>query len=181
MKNKITLREHLERLDQNSPASKEQIDSLCRRMALKFREYGYVKSSYNQELMTEYVNMIFETQDYRCTHWLPVGKGELNGIWNRPQPKYRGWRADYVMYEIDHVHPVISGGGDEITNYQFLSANANQFTKCSLTYDDLLRRVDLSDSLKDRIRLVLKKREALFQSKKWANFIKKLNQCEKGA
>ena len=85
------------------------------------------------------------------------------------------------MYEIDHVHPVNSGGGDEITNYQFLSANANQFTKCSLTYDDLLRRVDLSDSLKDRIRLVLKKREALFQSKKWANFIKKLNQCEKGA
>ena len=63
-------------------------------------------------------------------------------------------------------------------NFQFLSANANQFVKCSLTYDDLLKRIDLSDILKDRIRDVLRRREELFASKKWANFINKINKID---
>ena len=181
MKNKVTLKEHLDMLDQNSRVSNKEIKSLCRRMRQKLKDCGYTTACYNEDLVLEYIKMIFEAQDYRCTHWLPVSKGELNGVWNRPQAGYRGWKTTEVAYEIDHVHPVNAGGQDELTNFQFLSANANQFTKCSLTYDDLLRRVDLSDKLKERIRLVLHKRETLFKSERWANFINQLNQCEQGA
>ena len=83
-----------------------------------------------------------------------------------------------VKYEIDHVHPRNAGGIDRLDNFQFLSANANQFTKCSLTYDDLFKRLDLSDKLKIRIGSVLSKREQLFRSKKWEDFILKLEKIE---
>ena len=174
MKNKVTLREHLDMLDQNSRVSNKEIQSLCRRMRQKLKDCGYTTACYNEDLILDYIKMIFETQDYRCTHWLPVAKGELNGVWNRPQAGYRGWKTTEVAYEIDHVHPVNAGGQDELTNFQFLSANANQFTKCSLTYDDLMRRVDLSDRLKRRITTVSKRRKKLFKSDKWKLFMKKM-------
>ena len=102
--------------------------------------------------------MIFETQDYRCTHWLHVEEDELNGLWNRPGKDYNSWKTPYIKYEIDHVHPVNAGGTDRLDNFQFLSANANQFTKCSLTYDDLLKRVDLSDLLKRQNKICFRKK-----------------------
>ncbi len=171
---RVTLNEHLETLDQNSQASETEMESLIRRVAQKFKDCGYGKAAKDMGLVNEYVNMIFKTQDYRCTHWIRVKQGELNGVWNRPFPGYRGWKTTKVLYEIDHVHPRNAGGTDNLKNFQFLSANANQFVKCSLTYDDLLRRVDLSGRLKRRIRTVLGRRERLFASKKWATFEAKL-------
>ena len=122
--------------------------------------------------------MIFETQDYRCTHWIPVDKDELNGVWNRPFAGYVGWKTKEVLYEIDHVHPVNAGGRDSLRNFQFLSANANQFVKCSLTYRDLYRRVDLSDSLKSRISDVMTRRSQLFASSKWKDFMNDVEEAE---
>ena len=175
---KVTLREHLNTLDQNSMAGVEEIASLTKRMKKKFKDCGYEKCSRDPLLVRKYVDFIFETQDWRCTHWLPVGNGERNGVWNRPFPGYRGWKTKRVLYEIDHVHPITAGGTARLTNFQFLSANANQFVKCSLTYEDLLRRVDLSDKLKDRIMDVLDRREALFSSLEWNSFVAELNRIE---
>tara|TARA_R100000234_G_scaffold58459_1_gene35277 strand:- start:32 stop:571 length:540 start_codon:yes stop_codon:yes gene_type:complete len=173
---KMTLREHLEILDQNGKAEPGQkaMTSLHHRVKKIFRQLGYTKAAKNDTLVTQYINMIFGTQDYRCTHWLPTTGDELNGVWNRPGAGYGMWKRDEVQYEIDHVHPVNAGGADHLENFQFLSGNANQFVKCSLTYDDLLKRVDLSGALKDRIRDVLKRREELFASAEWKNFIKSL-------
>ena len=175
MTQKVTLNEHLQSLDQNSQANEKNIKSLTKRMKKKFKDCGYPNASKDDDLVLEYIDMIFKTQGYRCTHWLKVKEGQLNGVWNRPHPKYRGWKADYVMYEIDHVHPVNAGGGDDLKNFQFLSANANEFVKCSLTYEDLLRRRDLSCFLKRRIKSVLKKRENLFKSRRWNKFMDKMN------
>ena len=125
-------------------------------------------------MLDEYINLIFETQNYRCAFWLRVGKGELNGLWNAPYRDYIGWRSTSIWYEVDHVDPVNNGGCDNLKNYQFLSANANRFTKCSLTCDDLLRRVDLSDRLKRRIITVTRRRRKLFKSEKWKIFMKKM-------
>lgn len=170
MTKKITLNQHLATLDQNSQVSEIEMDSLKRRVAKKFKECGYEKASRDSNLVNEYIDMIFKTQDYRCTHWIRVKEGQLNGVWNRPAKGYRNWKTKEVKYEIDHVHPRNAGGIDHIENFQFLSANANQFVKCSLTYDDLLRRVDLSGRLKRRIKTVLRRRARLFASKRWANF-----------
>ena len=175
---KMTLREHLDGLDQNSRAGSEELLSLHKRVKKKFKELGYVNTAKNDGLITKYVRMIFETQDYRCTHWLQTKEGELNGVWNRPGTGYCLWKKTKVHYEIDHVHPINAGGVDDLMNFQFLSANANQFVKCSLTYDDLLKRIDLSDRLKDRIRDVLRRREELFASKKWADFMNKINKID---
>ena len=175
---KMTLREHLDGLDQNSRAGSEELLSLHKRVKKKFKELGYVKTAKNDVLISKYIRMIFETQDYRCTHWLQTKEGELNGVWNRPGTGYCLWKKTKVHYEIDHVHPINAGGVDDLMNFQFLSANANQFVKCSLTYDDLLKRIDLSDILKDRIRDVLRRREELFTSKKWADFIEKINKID---
>ena len=175
---KMTLREHLDGLDQNSRAGSEELLSLHKRVKKKFKELGYVKTAKNDALITKYIRMIFETQDYRCTHWLQTKEGELNGVWNRPGTGYCLWKKTKVHYEIDHVHPINAGGVDDLMNFQFLSANANQFVKCSLTYDDLLRRIDLSDILKDRIRNVLKRREELFASKRWIDFVQKINEID---
>ena len=79
---------------------------------------------------------------------------------------------------LDGLHQNSKAGQDGLKNFQFLSANANQFVKCSLTYDDLLKRIDLSDILKDRIRDVLARREQLFSSRKWANFIKQIDKLD---
>jgi len=175
MMTKRTLNEHLTQLDQNSQATQEQIDHLATRFKGIFNKLGYKNSAKDMDTLREYVDLIFECQDYRCTHWLQVAQGELNGVWNRPSKGYMGWRTTQVWYEIDHVHPRNAGGTDSLTNFQFLSANANQFVKCSLTYEDLLKRVDLSDALKDRIRNVLERREKLFQSERWTNFVNNLS------
>ena len=175
---KMTLREHLDGLDQNSKAGQEELLSLHRRVKKKFKELGYINTAKNDMLITKYIQMIFETQDYRCTHWLQTKGDELNGVWNRPGTGYCLWHKTTVHYEIDHVFPINAGGQDGLKNFQFLSANANQFVKCSLTYDDLLKRIDLSDILKDRIRDVLARREQLFASRKWANFIKQIDKLD---
>ena len=175
---KVTLREHLSTIDQNITVSEKQIVSLVRRMKKIFKNMGYTRLAKNQFLVRDFIDMIFETQDYRCTHWLQTQEGELNGVWNRPFGGYVGWKTKEVMYEVDHVHPVNSDGLDSFENFQFLSANANQFTKCSLTYDDLLRRVDLSDRLKDRIRDVLRRREELFASDRWNEWLQKVEDME---
>ena len=175
---KVTLREHLDMLDQNSTVSEHEAESVCRRMQKKFELCGYSEAAQDMGLIQEYVQMIFETQGFRCTHWIKTEGEQLNGVWNRPCRGYLGWKTTEVKYEIDHVHPINAGGLDELTNYQFLSANANQFTKCSLTYDDLLKRVDLSAKLKKRIRSVLSKRRRLFRSKKWKQFVAKLDALE---
>jgi len=179
--NKITLREHLDKLDQNSKAGKEEIGSLLRRMKKKFKDLGMYKTAKSDILVMEYIRMIFETQDYRCTHWLQTTGDQLNGVWNRPGTGYCLWHKTTVHYEIDHVFPVNAGGKDSLINFQFLSANANQFVKCSLTYEDLLKRIDLSSALKDRIRNVLARRELLFKSEKWKNYIEKIEKLEQTA
>ena len=194
MSEKVTLKEHLEMVDQNSRASEKEIESLCERIRKKFRDCGYsnVWSAYSargqkneerrqhsRDLIRRYVEMILETQDYRCTHWLRVEDGELNGVWNRPGQAYCSWRVDHIIYEIDHVHPVNAGGLDDIKNFQFLSSNANQYIKSSMSYDDLLRRVDLAVALKGRIRNVLDNREKLFKSDEWREFIIELEECER--
>ena len=181
MKKTITLREHLAKIDQNSEATPETIERMVINLKKKFKKCGYPKAAKNTELLKEYIALIFSTQDNRCTHWLPVKKGQINGVWNRPGRSYCCWKTDRVIYEIDHVNPTNAGGKDELTNYQFLSSNANQFTKCSLPYDLLLTRIDLSSALKLRIKEVLRRREALFKSDKWTAFLKKLDNWEKGA
>ena len=193
MTSKVTLNEHLKMVDQNSFADEKQIASLCDRIRHRFKECGYPALWKNykavgkknvllrrtaQEIVREYVEMILETQDYHCTHWLQVGEGELNGVWNRPGGAFVNWRRLDIIYEIDHVLPKNAGGEDTLENYQFLSSNANQFVKCSLTYEDLLRRIDLSDSLKNRIRDVLDRREKLFSSDKWEHYLKRLTEFE---
>ena len=175
---KMTLRQHLDNLDQNGRASGPEMISLHRRVKKIFRGLGYINTAKNDWLITKYIHMIFETQDYRCTHWLQTKGDELNGLWNRPGAGYWGWKKHKVQYEIDHVHPINAGGQDDLKNFQFLCANANQFVKCSLTYDDLLKRIDLSDILKDRIRDVLRRREELFASEKWAEFVKEINRID---
>ena len=190
---KVTLNEHIKMVDQNSSATDKEIESLCNRMRSRFRTCGYeniwrnykargehneLKRQKSRTIVRQYVDMILETQDHRCTHWLKVGEGELNGVWNRPGGNYCNWRIENIIYEIDHVHPTNAGGKDCLTNYQFLSSNANQFVKCSLTYHDLLKRVDLSDRLKKRIVHVMKQREKLFMSKKWQVFMDTLKKYE---
>tara|TARA_Y100001938_G_scaffold23502_1_gene30651 strand:+ start:103 stop:702 length:600 start_codon:yes stop_codon:yes gene_type:complete len=194
MASKITLNEHLQTVDQNSSADEKQINSLCDRIRMKFRDCGFVGiwKSYkargkankqlreqSRALIREYVEMILETQDYRCTHWLKVREGELNGVWNRPGQGFVNWKREDIIYEIDHVIPENAGGEDKLENYQFLSSNANQFVKCSLTYEDLLRRIDISASLKDRIRQVLDKRSELFSSDQWLDYLERVLQFEK--
>ncbi len=177
---KVTLNEHLKTLNQNSKAGTEEINSLLRNLKLKFKKWGRPELAKRDDLILRYINLIFKTQDYRCTHWIPVKKGEYNGVWNRPHAHYRGWKSKRVLYEVDHVHPINAGGTHALENFQFLSANANQFVKCSLTYPDLMRRVDLSDTLKDRISSVLERRKTLFRSKEWAELKEEIRIAEHG-
>jgi hypothetical protein len=189
---KVTLNEHLAMIDQNAPVSDEEISRIFENARNRFRDCGFTglwegcklrgkknlsRRKQCESLVHEYIKMIFETQDNRCTHWLFTKDDELNGVWNRPNGGYRGWKITYIKYEIDHVNPINAGGKDDLANYQFLSANANQFTKCSLTYDDLLRRVDLSAELKNRIRTVLKRREELFKSAKWTDYMSRVEKA----
>ena len=177
-KDKVTLREHLDKIDQNGTVSAHAKRSLVRRLKQKFKDMGYTRLSKNQFLIEDYIDMIFETQDHRCTHWIETKEGQLNGVWNRPGSGYSLWKREDVVYELDHVFPVNAGGTDGFENFQFLSANANAFVKCSLTYDDLLKRVDLSLKLKNRIKRVLRRRKKLFKSKRWTDWIQKVEAME---
>ena len=177
-KDKVTLREHLDKIDQNGTVSAHAKRSLIRRLKQKFKDMGYTRLSKNQFLIEDYIDMIFETQDYRCTHWIETKEDQLNGVWNRPGSGYSLWKREDVVYELDHVFPVNAGGTDGFENFQFLSANANAFVKCSLTYDDLLKRVDLSLKLKNRIKRVLRRRKKLFKSERWTDWIQKVEAME---
>ena len=86
--------------------------------------------------------------------------------------------VNWINYEIDHVVPVNAGGKDGLENFQFLSPNANRFVKCSMVYEQLLRRVDLSDALKERIRDVEAKEKNCL-SLKWKDFIDLVEEIDK--
>ena len=174
--NRYTITEHLKTINQNGKANAKVINMLVNRVRAKFRNNGLNKAADNDELIMEYIHMIFETQDYRCSFWLQASDNELNGVWN--SPKRSGWATKNIFYEIDHVVPVNAGGSDSLKNFQFLSQNANHFTKCSLTMDQVLRRVDLSDKLKNRLREVMKKRHELFNSNKWKDYVERVKSFE---
>ena len=55
---KMTLREHLDGLDQNSRAGSEELLSLHKRVKKKFKELGYVNTAKNDTLITKYIRMI---------------------------------------------------------------------------------------------------------------------------
>ena len=171
-----TITEHLKTINQNGKASQREIKMLINRVRDKFRKNGLFRTADNDQLIMEYINMIFETQDYKCSFWLQTNEGEINGVWN--SPKKSGWATTNIYYEIDHVKPVNAGGSDSLKNFQFLSQNANHFTKCSLTMDQVLRRVDLSEKLKTRLRSVMSKREELFNSERWKNYIERVKSFE---
>ena len=177
---KITLKEHLEILDQNAAVSIEDVNRLLRRVRFVFQNCGYQRASMSDRILQEYIILIFSAQDFRCTHWLPTTGDELNGIWNNPGTEYSKWKTSRISYEVDHVRPMNCGGIDELTNIQFLSPNSNRFIKNALTYESLLRRVDLSDIFKERIRKVLMQRQQLFESEKWMLFIEKIEAIERG-
>ena len=174
--NRYTITEHLKTINQNGKANAKEINMLVNRVRDKFRKNGLSKAADNDELIMEYIHMIFETQDYRCSFWLQASNNELNGVWN--SQKRSGWATKNIFYEIDHVVPVNAGGSDSLKNFQFLSQNANHFTKCSLTMDQVLKRVDLSDKLKNRLREVMKKRHELFNSNKWKDYVERVKSFE---
>ena len=173
---KYTITEHLKTINQNGQASIREIKMLVNRIRGKFRANGFHRTADNDNLIMEYIYMIFETQDYRCTFWLEAGENEINGVWN--SPKKSGWATKNIYYEVDHVNPINAGGSDSLTNFQFLSQNANHFTKCSLTMDQVLKRVDLSEKLKDRLRQVMKKRNELFNSDRWKDYTTRVKAFE---
>ena len=175
VKGKVPLKEHLQTIDQNAMANMGDVNALIPKVKTFFKKCGYHKAAENNELVQEYIIMIFHTQDCRCSHWVEAQDGELNGVWNNPGTEYRLWKTNRINYEIDHVEPLNTGGSNDLENLQFLSPNANRFIKNSMTYEDLLRRVDLSDRFKFRIKQVLAKRNELFESDKWKNFKTKLD------
>ena len=178
VRGKVSVKEHLSKIDQNKTVGKEELVALFPKVKAALIECGFHKASKRFKIITEYIDLIFQTQDYRCTHWLQTKEGELNGVWNNPGYEYKLWKIEHIHYQVDHVIPKNCGGEDKLTNLQFLSPNNNQFMKCSLTYSDFLRRIDISDRLKERVLEVLEKREELFTSQRWADFIKKIELIE---
>ena len=176
--NKTTIAEHLSRIDQNGTVTEYEIRKLVPKVRDFFIACDLVKCSRDFRLMKYFIKLIFETQGNRCGLWLQTREGEINSVWNNPGNEYNHWHSNWISYEVDHVEPVNAGGGECLTNAQFLSPNANRFIKCSLTNDQLLRRIDLSDRLKDRIREVQKKRQELFNSQTWHDFIDLVDEIE---
>jgi hypothetical protein len=167
VENKITLGEHLLKLDQNRTVNKYETNYLISKVQNLFRKCGFTKAAKNKDLVKRYITMIFLTQDAKCSYWIKTEEGEINGVWNSPGSQYKNWHSDWIRYELDHVQPANSGGLDSLTNIQFLSPNNNRFIKCALTVEQLLKRVDLSIAFKNRVRYVQEKRKELFSSKRW--------------
>ena len=176
--NPRTLTEHLSQLDTNKRAGHKEFVALSKKVKYYFYLNGYKKSENNPALVLEYIKMIFETQDFRCTHDLPISGNQVSATWNAPGKNFNNWRTADVVYEIDHTVPVNSGGDNSLENLQFLSGNANRFKKCSMTYDYYLRRIDITKAEKQRIVSVLKRKDKLFNSQKWLDFKKKLEEYE---
>ena len=178
---KRTITEHLKQINQNAKANSDNIDSLVYRLSNKgnerygryFKKAGYPICGGRADIIKEFVEMIFETQDNHCSMYVPTKEGQIGTHWHRPG---KAWYQDQLKYEIDHVEPTNAGGKDSLENIQFLSPNANQFLKNSLTCDLFFRCVHISDVTKQRFKQVLENRKKLFKSKKWKDFIHK---CEK--
>ena len=180
---KRTITEHLKQINQNARANTMNFDSLVKRLSNSgsektgrlFMKAGYPICGDKPEIIKEYVHMIFETQDYHCSMYVPTTGDQIGSHWHRPG---YGWRRHVLMFEIDHVEPVNNGGKDRLDNLQFLSPNANQFLKTSLTPDMFLRCVHISDATKNRFRQVLQNRQRLFESQRWKDFIHKCEAIE---
>ena len=179
VENKATIAEHLGRIDQNARARKIEVMNLIPKVKRFFISCGFPKAAEDATLVKHFIKLIFQTQDGRCGLWIETKGDEINGVWNNPGTKYKHWHSDWINYEVDHVLPANAGGGDNLKNVQFLSPNANRFIKCSMTNEQMLRRIDLSDRLKDRIKEEQKKREELFNSVYWKDFIELVEQIDK--
>tara|TARA_R110002126_G_C10235347_1_gene480484 strand:+ start:51 stop:629 length:579 start_codon:yes stop_codon:yes gene_type:complete len=179
VENKATIAEHLGRIDQNARARKIELMNLMPKVKRFFVSCGYPKSAQNETIIKNFIKLIFQAQDGRCGLWIQTKNDEINGVWNNPGTSYKHWHSDWINYEVDHVVPVNSDGEDNLQNVQFLSPNANRFIKCSMTNEQLLRRIDLSDRLKERIREVQEKRASLFASIFWRDLIDLIAETEK--
>ena len=124
----------------------------------------------SDRILQEYIILILSTR-LPLYPLLPMSTGdELNGIWNNPGTDYSKWKTSRISYEVDRVRPMNYGGTDELSNIQFLSPNSNRFIKNALTYESLLRRVDLSDIFKQRIRKKAMQRQQLFESENGCHY-----------
>lgn len=198
----MLLMEWLKIVDQNLPVNYVEIDrisksdsfreKLYRANYKKLADVNYQSKSKNikftsiknknysieaENLRKEYVQLILETQDYKCALWIPSIEIQPGIYANISWPRPNTFKNKIMTLETDHVIPIINQGKDHLENYMFLSAMANQFVKNQLPFE-VVGKIYQSQPLINRVEYILQKRKKLFLSTNWKNFIKKINNFE---
>ncbi|MCQ2586528.1 MAG: hypothetical protein MJ174_00325 [Treponema sp.] len=152
----------------------EERKKLKTRLASHLRKAGYTKGTRTKayaNLLYEYIDFIFETQDCKPFYYFKVK--DFFSCWNRP----RFWgEIDYIKYEWGHLYP---SGVDEnkkpvdiLENLSLQSGRCNDHIQSGLSVD----RVKLyGGKLEERINQVKAKRQKLFQSDEWKQLKKEFS------
>jgi hypothetical protein len=191
LSDKRTLSDHLTQILPNRDANvgnceaTRLADSVCIHLKHYFPILAKKSNPQSKKLREKFVRLILSTQDNKdFIYYKPSNDDTPNQSWNRPSAGYRQWRISYLMYEWDHVIPLNNLNKDgnccrdvhALENLALMSGNCNQFVKCSLSIEMMLKilRGKNDNVLIDRITKVLDNRNKLFSSVEWANFKKEV-------
>ena len=150
---KLTLREHRDRLAQN-PNRYEQGFVKARENWVR-HAYNFYKSTQlshaEKKTLREHLgrmaDLTFDAQNRRPLFEID----DQCFAWNSP----RFFEDDFIRYEIGHIRPKNRGGLSIVSNLCFQSARCNQHIQAALNIDDVIFLIGHHESVKLRIRSLL--------------------------
>jgi hypothetical protein len=132
------------------------------------KKYKVSKIKQN-DLLSRYVDLIAETQDYAPI--FDIKSIKLPLCWNRPSD----WEYNYIRYEWGHLYSKLQNQDLEhdLENLGLYSARCNQHIQSSM---DIQEVIIYGGILAQRINSVLEKRAELFRKKEWKDLENEFNE-----
>ncbi len=167
----IKLQQHRAGLKNIAPTP-EETTRLAKRLGqiIDKSTYQYANYPSHQLVREDIVLALLETQNRKPFFWI---RAKLPFCWNH----VKDWNLDFIKYEWGHINPRNSAAlanQDIIENLCLMSARCNNHIQSSLPMDEV-RKLFGKSTAGERIDSVLKKRKALFKSRRWQSLITKLN------
>jgi hypothetical protein len=175
---KMSLNMHRLNIQKNMPKSYEYelkdkgkdrlITTLVNKLSKKFR----ISKNKHYELLSLYIDLIAETQDYSPI--FDIKSIKLPLCWNNPGD----WQCNYIKYEWGHLYSKSQNPDLEynLENLGLYSARCNRHIQSSMDIDEV---IIYGGIIAQRIFEVLLKRDELFRQEKWKKLLSEFNKLKK--
>jgi hypothetical protein len=147
-------------------------DRLIGTLANKLSKEFIISKKKHYALLSLYIDLIAETQDYSPI--FDIKSIKLPLCWNNP----KDWQYNYIKYEWGHLYSKSQNLDLEydLENFGLYSARCNQHIQSSMNIEEVLVYGGI---IAQRISEVLLKRDELFRKEKWKKLLLEFNKLKR--